>query len=115
MRQDALYNHLVANLPHGSGIDGVWNYERRTARRGQVSYRVSNSFHLMNDVGFYIGWVEFSFSVYSHFKHIYLGAIEFEAPFVAEIWEYTQNPQDYLDESIYFALEQNGWKVYPDE
>jgi hypothetical protein len=43
-------------LPHGSGIDASWNYN---ATNGSYVY-FSNSFHCMDENGFYCGWQDFS-------------------------------------------------------
>jgi hypothetical protein len=42
-------------LPHGSGIDCDWQIEDK----GNY-IRCDNSYHVMNDTGYYIGWLDFS-------------------------------------------------------
>lgn len=45
----------IANaLPHGSGIDGDWHIEEK----GNNIY-AGNSYHCMDDVGYYVGWQDF--------------------------------------------------------
>jgi hypothetical protein len=46
---------IVDALPHGSGIDADWQVS--VTKR---SIRLSNSFHAMDDNGFYDGWADFT-------------------------------------------------------
>jgi len=45
---------IVAGLPHGSGIDAEWSI---ALRRDKIVCH--NSYHVMSDRGFYVGWAEF--------------------------------------------------------
>ena len=46
---------LFENLPHGSGIDYTWIiYDKRNY------WKLENSFHVMNEYGFYVGIADFS-------------------------------------------------------
>lgn len=45
---------LANKLPHGSGIDGDWFIEEKKGKL--YAY---NSYHVMNDYGFYAGWQDF--------------------------------------------------------
>ena len=45
---------LANLLPHGSGIDGDW----LIVKIGNKLYAY-NSYHIMNDYGFYVGWQDF--------------------------------------------------------
>jgi len=47
---------LIDQLPHGSGINCDWNVN--SGENSQYVY-LCNSFHLMNDSGFYIGYADF--------------------------------------------------------
>lgn len=49
---------LLKCLPHGSGIDCTWEIEQKSGY-----WKCSNSFHCMNDVGFYVGFADFSLIV----------------------------------------------------
>lgn len=42
-------------LSHGSGINADWYVEDKG-----TYFRASNSFQCMNDMGFYVGWQDFS-------------------------------------------------------
>jgi hypothetical protein len=50
---------LAELLPHGAGIDG--DYFCDVFKNGNL--KVSSSYHKMNDVGYYDGWVPFSFRI----------------------------------------------------
>jgi hypothetical protein len=47
---------FIDQLPHGSGIDCKW--EVHSTGNSQYVY-LCNSFHVMSDVGFYIGYADF--------------------------------------------------------
>lgn len=47
--------NLVDLLPHGSGIDGAWRLEAN--KQNIYAY---NSYHCMNDNGYYDGWANFT-------------------------------------------------------
>lgn len=40
---------------HGSGIDADWSIEETVS-----SFRASNSFHVLDEPGFYVGWADFT-------------------------------------------------------
>ncbi|MGQ4895183.1 MAG: hypothetical protein ACP6IQ_11230 [Candidatus Njordarchaeia archaeon] len=46
---------LFKTLPHGSGIDYPWEIEDK----GKY-WKLTNSFHVMNEYGFYVGIADFS-------------------------------------------------------
>ena len=46
---------LLDKLPHGSGIDCDWKI---TENKGY--FKCENSYHLMNDNGYYVGYIDFS-------------------------------------------------------
>ena len=50
--------YVLRNLPHGSGIDAEWKYVIQ-----QRCYRFENSFHVMNENGYYEGWQDFALIV----------------------------------------------------
>lgn len=45
---------LIKKLPHGSGIDGEWYLEETKDK-----IYACNSFHVMDDYGYYVTWVDF--------------------------------------------------------
>jgi hypothetical protein len=54
------FHHTMADkvhnlLPHGSGIDDTWQWTKDT----KYTIRFDNSFHCMNEDGFYTHWVDF--------------------------------------------------------
>lgn len=49
---------LEENLPHGSGIDADWHVDEKSDR-----FIASNSFHAMDEDGFYDGWADFTVSI----------------------------------------------------
>lgn len=56
-RNRELIEHvLLAILPHGSGIDCKWEFDWMA--NGKV--RATNSYHCMNENGFYDGYADFS-------------------------------------------------------
>ena len=45
---------LLAHLPHGAGIDSTWRLYGTPER-----LTLHNSYHCMNDAGYYDGWTDF--------------------------------------------------------
>ena len=60
--RDIKESQLLDALPHGSGIDGVWSFDR--LKNGNI--RCHNSYHMMNDVGMYDGWQDFTVTLFAH-------------------------------------------------
>jgi hypothetical protein len=56
------YSILDDALPHGSGIDCGWTFNRQ--KNGSIVAR--NSFHLMDEHGFYIGYQNFFIKLFEH-------------------------------------------------
>jgi len=54
-------NHIkkISEICHGAGIDAIWYIEEKE----NGSFICSNSFHVMNDAGFYIFWIDFELLV----------------------------------------------------
>jgi len=52
---------LFQDLPHGSGINAEWH-----VKRTDKYYRCSNSFQVMDEHGFYVGWADFSLLIPIH-------------------------------------------------
>jgi len=57
---------LLEVLPHGSGIDSDWHFEKRD----DGSIQCLNYFHAMNSDGYYDGYMPFAFDVFIHDKDI---------------------------------------------
>ena len=53
---------LINALPHGSGIDSDWSIER--LNNGHI--KAHNSYHGMNDGGYYDGWQDFYVKIGAH-------------------------------------------------
>jgi len=52
---------LLDFLPHGSGIDEDWTISIDRSNSERIV--LSNSFHVMNEVGFYDGWIDFTVTI----------------------------------------------------
>jgi len=50
---------IAYSLPHGSGIDYDWTFER--LQNGKIVF--SNAYHFMNECGMYVGSLDFSVTV----------------------------------------------------
>jgi hypothetical protein len=57
-----LLNYIGDLLPTGSGIDSDWTIKFTSVTR----IRCSNSYHCMNDAGYYDGWADFTLLVDIH-------------------------------------------------
>lgn len=55
---------LAEILPHGSGIDADWYINQQ--KNG--SWVCTNSFHAMNENGYYDGWIPFKVNFFIHQK-----------------------------------------------
>ena len=49
---------IIENLPHGSGIDADW-----TADKARGTIVCHNSYHCMDEMGGYDGWVNFTVTI----------------------------------------------------
>lgn len=49
-----MLQEFMESLPHGSGIDSKWNFTLH-----KDSIRFYNSYHCMNDTGYYVGYADF--------------------------------------------------------
>lgn len=63
--QELADKHILANLPHGSGIDGTWlsyiDFKRIRRYKFTMNKLVcTNSIHCLNENGYYDGWIDFS-------------------------------------------------------
>jgi hypothetical protein len=55
-----LDNNKESSLPHGSGIDATYTIEENKTKDKYIIY---NSYHVMNDMGYYICWIDFKLSI----------------------------------------------------
>lgn len=95
---DVICEYLESRLPHGSGIDCKWEFDYQS--NGKVLAR--NSWHCMNDVGYYDGWADFTIKFDLHKP-----MNEFVLQFNGKVSHYKANKyflRDYLEESIYYSL-----------
>jgi len=53
-----LIDLLKEHLSHGSGIDSDWSFEE-----DNLSVRACNSFHIMDENGYYCGWLDFCLEI----------------------------------------------------
>lgn len=95
--------HLIKEaLPHGSGIDGTWSYGFLQDKY----YTFSNSFHCMNDNGYYDGWQNFTLKVEK--KNIENFKLEFNGHRKEKyIWQL----RDYLEDSFAYVLNECQKKI----
>ena len=95
-------DHLSECLPHGSGIDCAWRIE--TLQNGNVVAR--NSFHLMDENGYYCGWQDFAVRLF-----VYKGDIGYKVQLTG--YRHRCNAayalRDYLADAIDYALSASGF------
>lgn len=53
---NALEKQYIESLPHGSGIDASWD----CIKLGNGKVECRNSYHCMDENGFYCGWQDFT-------------------------------------------------------
>lgn len=120
---DAFAAAILDALPHGSGIDSDWSIIISPSEHG-YSVNCSNSYHAMNSMGGYDGWVDFSFSfsLDESLKPILgkHGEIEFSdltfSPSIAELAE--QNEKEYPtseDDIEFYGVDWQGIEDYLQE
>lgn len=62
-----IVNVLTYILPHGSGVDCHWEFD--VLKNGNIV--CYNSYHCMNQDGYYDGWVDFRVKIFRHTKDVY--------------------------------------------
>lgn len=123
MRLNEITDAMLSEaLPHGSGIDADWHFDR--LKNGNIV--CTNAFHGMNENGYYDGWQEFSITLFCHKKNILhalrgpseghyqvmhrKGDIDyrltFRSPHLKRSWCF--GLRDYLDESFHYDLSEAG-------
>ena len=63
--------YFIADELHGSGIDGTW-----TSQEDAHRVTLYNSFHMMDEWGYYAGWQDFSVVLYKYPKEIHPGILQ---------------------------------------
>lgn len=89
---------LEEKLPSGSGINCHWEIEEK-----QGYYKCSNSFQVMNEVGMYIGWSDFSLIV--PFKNPTDFRLHFHGKQSQALNQYYQL-REYLEDTFYYTLDE---------
>ena len=95
--QDEAEATLKAHLPHGSGIDCDWTFEWFPTR---VVCR--NSWHAMNNNGFYEGYADFSLILY-YKRHVKDFKLEFNG-YQAKRLNQKHFIREYLEDHFYYFL-----------
>lgn len=95
-RFETVFEYLRKVLPHGSGIDCDWRFTKR--KNGAIL--ASNSFHCMNETGYYVGYADFTVE----FKNALQPGGAFVLTFNGKQSAYLNNRymlREYLEEIIY--------------
>lgn len=111
-------SELREMLPHGSGIDCDWRFEPM-----KDGIRCRNSFHFMDENGYYSGWGDFSVVLFHHKADVFnplrgpcagktqvvhrRGDVDFKIVTHGSAWRRVaaDGLADYIHESVYFSLE----------
>ena len=78
-------------LPHGSGIDADYTIEETDNK-----YIVYNSYHYMNDVGYYMGWIDFKIVIPKNNPEDF--KLTFQTDSTQYYWINGMGLRDYLEE-----------------
>lgn len=96
---------IIDNLPHGSGINCDWHISKTT--RGKVVCH--NSYQVMNETGFYIGYADFSIRFGAEhpadFRLMFHGR---QSQYLAQYYQL----RDYLEDTIFWSLPENNRPAY---
>lgn len=111
--QERADKHILANLPHGSGIDGTWLSHIDYKKVSRFSYRMrklvcTNAIHCMDENGYYDGWVVFTLTIPISGNCLVTDKMKL----VAHDWsyhvkKYWPNYKDWLNNTVYYALPHN--------
>jgi hypothetical protein len=100
-----LEQSIVSELPHGSGIDYDWSFERQ--RNGRLV--LYNAYHGMDQYGFYVGSVDFSFSFdvtdTSDPHNPGAGRLQFHVNSTGRYYVNSTGLRDYLEEILFPLLD----------
>ena len=112
--QERANKHILANLPHGSGIDGTWLSHIDYKKVSRFSYRMrklvcTNAIHCMNENGYYDGWVMFTLTIPISGNCLVTDKMKL----IAHGWKmyttkkYWPRYKDWLYDVVYYALPHN--------
>lgn len=101
-QKDAIETALLAILPHGSGIDCEWKF----VWLASMQLECSNSFHCMNDNGYYDGYADFTIKLNSS-RPLHEFGLVFNGR-EAQNKNRKYMLRDYLEDTIYHAVSGNG-------
>ncbi len=97
----ALSELIKDTLPHGSGFDSGVSVDWEATDVLAERYVFVCPFHVMNEVGFYVGWAEFRVSVTPSFQD----TISLEIERTATTGDDAEHGlEDYVAEAMYAAL-----------
>lgn len=102
-QMDAIEEALDNMLPHGSGIDCKWAFEWNDALN---TVKCSNSYHCMDENGFYDGYADFSITLYP-LKALTAFRFQFHGK-TAQYKNRKYQLRAYLEDTLYHALNENG-------
>ena len=86
-------------LPHGSGIDSDWYFEEK-----ENKIIASCSYHCMDDVGYYDGWVDFSLTIPKNNPENFKLTFHTDYNGWNRIYKYML--RDYLEDIFAFAIQE---------
>ena len=98
-KQDALEQILKNKLPRGSGINFKWEFD--WLKNGKCV--ASNSYHCMNDAGYYDGYADFKVVFNRPFEDHTNFALQFNGR-QAQNKNKQYMLREYLDDTLYEAL-----------
>jgi hypothetical protein len=90
---------LLKALPHGSGINNTWEIEEHKNK-----FECKNSYQVMNEAGFYIGWADFTVIVPKTENFYDMFTLHFNGS-AAQRFAQRYFLREYLEEEIYYCLE----------
>lgn len=87
---------IIESLPHGSGIDCKWEID--TNDKWIIA---KNSFHCMNQDGYYVGYADFTVKIPVEFPE------SFKLEFNGKTAQYRNRKfglREYLEDTLYYAI-----------
>jgi len=87
------------DLPHGSGIDADYCIEYKKNR-----IVVYNSYHYMNEMGFYMGWIDFKLSIPRDKPRDF--KLSFQTNSTGYYWVNSIMLREYLEELYAYAIDE---------
>lgn len=104
---DAAHLHeatkVAQTLPHGSGIDGAWTVSQ--SEEDPRTYVCANSYHGMDEAGFYVAWVDFEVTVKVTDAGVKVLDVSIEE--CLGDWPFCYGLDDYLWETVYWYMGRN--------